>query len=253
MRLISKFETITEKYLLIDKVSASSEFSLSADNTKAIPKPKWNPGPITIRYSDGSVYEYFVEGNYWDCDSDIAELLPPPGPIVIGDSLTRGNVVPIFNRIGILGDGDFDVVFGSLPIILAELREVLFSNMAFMLDKYSGRDTRISHVRAYLRCCQVADINGLSSFRRSIVPNFGSADILIKTLELPNCRDLGRLEDVSNLLDPIIRQAISTVARDNDSFTLLKSCDRAISINPQLSNILRAICILFISPRIQGA
>jgi hypothetical protein len=253
MRLISKFEPITEKYLLIDKVSTSSDFSISQDNTKAVPKSKWNPGLITIRYSDGSVYEYFVEGDYWDCDGEIAQLLPPPGSIIIVDPLTRSNVVPIFNRIGILGDGDFDVVFGPLPRILLELRTVLFSNMAFMLDKYSDRDPRISHVRAYLRCCQVADINGLSSFRRSIVPNFGAADNLIKTLELPNCRDLGRLEAVSNLLDPIIQQSISAIAKDNDSFTLLKTCDKAININPQLSNILRAICILFISPRIQGA
>ena len=247
---ISKFKTISNKPLLIHLVDSNSSFVISNDQKECRPKTYWSSGVISIKYSDGSVSKYIVQDDAsWDCDKEMANLLPV-GSISEQDPVTLHNLRRIFNSRGFLGDADYAVIFGPLNNTLSSLRDLLFSNIAYQDPRYTGYDPRVSHLRAYLRCCQLLDMYGLQSFRRAALGYYGGSDSNIKYLKLNNCRGIDRLDRASELLEPIVDLAYSSIAAVQDLNILIKSCDSVLSTYPNIGNLLKSICCLILAPRL---
>ncbi len=202
---------------------------------------EWPVGEILIEYTDNSTDMYkVVDINTWDIDSNLSTK----------QTLTKTELLNEFLEYGILSAFDYDVIYGILPDKLAELRGRLLQLLALPDERYST-STQKSAIcrltRGYLVACKLADVFGLTSYRRAMTAGFTSGDYLIPTLEIIGESNLEYVYEVADSWDELLDSAETFLIKSGFNKDLLQATNNSISSANKYKNIVRAIVLLFAS------
>lgn len=209
------------------------------EGNKIMPVSQWPEGDININYADGTKEIYTVQpGTSWDIDSNLSGK----------QSLTKQDIISEFLKYGILNEFDYSLIFGNLPEKLGELRARLLQALAlpderFTTDSQKAFSCRV--IRGYLAACRLADVLGLTSYRRS--QNIGArrGDYILPYISIVAESNIAYIVDYTDIWSELLDLCEVELLNNKFSKDLLDSTSNLISSAGKYRNIARAIVLLF--------
>lgn len=238
-RQISKLEPIQAGHKVIASIVPQIDLTATTGDVYAL--TEWPVGTITVSYTNNTVEVYGVsDSSVWDIDNNFSDKV----------TLSKADILSEFLKYGILNSFDYDLIFSTLPQPLVEVRGRLTQLLAIPDTRFSESSQKAAACRAirgYLVACKLADVFGLTSYRRSMNSGATSGDFLLPTLTIGYESNLEYVYSVSESWTELLDSAELFLIKSGFNKALLQATNSSITHANKYKNIARAIVLLFAS------